>query len=171
MSRKHPRTPLTQISSVATHRSDAYGARSFTTMLFLFAWFSLSEITQFFIVRCVYGNVTKLVPNLFEFGIRFLFRGKQLGKFYLQALDGRELLNPQFVKCFLRCLVDDDVILVFLQKLFRVTGLPISDIHIPRLRIIHDLCFDDVDLGNTILSFCDFRRKLFFFLCQFGFAS
>ena len=29
LSGKHPRTPLTQISSVATHRSDANGARLF----------------------------------------------------------------------------------------------------------------------------------------------
>ena len=101
-------------------------------MLFLFAWISLSEVTQFFIVRRMNGNVTKLVTNFFEFGIRFFFCGKQLGKFDLQALDGRELLYAQLVKCLLRCLVNNDVVLVFLQKLFRVTGLSIGNVHVSR---------------------------------------
>ena len=78
------------------------------------------------------GNVTKLVTNFFEFGIRFFFCGKQVGKFHLQALDGRELLYAQFVKRFLCRLMDNDVVLVFLQKLFRVTGLAIGNVHVSR---------------------------------------
>ena len=76
LSGKHPRTPLTQISSVATYRSDANGARLlFTTVLFFFALLSFLKIMQFFVICRVYGNVSQLITNFFEFGIRFLFCG------------------------------------------------------------------------------------------------
>ena len=70
LSGKHPRTPLTQISSVATHRSDANGARLlFTTVLFFFALVSFLKITQFFVICLMNGKVSQLITNFFEFGI------------------------------------------------------------------------------------------------------
>ena len=79
LSGNHPRTPLTQISSVATHRSDADGARSFTTVPLLFARISLCEVPQFFIVGRVNGKVTQLLMGFFQLGIRSFLFGKQFG--------------------------------------------------------------------------------------------
>ena len=63
---KHPRTPLTQISSVATHRSDANGARLlFTTVLFFFAFLSFLKITQFLVICLVYSKISQLISNFF----------------------------------------------------------------------------------------------------------
>ena len=93
LSGKHPRTPLTQISSVATHRSDANGAwLLFTAMLFFFAFLSFLKIAQLLIICLVYGKVSKLITNFLEFGIRLFFRRQLLGKFHLQTLDGRKFL-------------------------------------------------------------------------------
>ena len=58
LSGKHPRTPLTQISSVAAHRSDDNGARLlFTTVLFFFALLSFLKIAQFFVICLVHGKL------------------------------------------------------------------------------------------------------------------
>ena len=70
LSGKHPRTPLTQISSVGTHRSDANGARLlFTTVLFFFAFLSFLKITQSFVICLVHGKLFQFVTNFFEFSI------------------------------------------------------------------------------------------------------
>ena len=61
--------------------------RLIAAMLFCFALLSLFEVTQFFVFSLVYGQVSQLVTDLFEFGLRILFRRKQIRKFYLQTLD------------------------------------------------------------------------------------
>ena len=110
--------PFNTDSSVATHRSDADGARSFTTVLFLFAGISLCEVPQFFIVGRVNGKVPQLLTGFFQLGIRSFLFGKLLGKFHLKALDRGQLLHAQFVESLLCCLVYDDVRLMLGQKLF-----------------------------------------------------
>ena len=47
LSGKHPRTPLTQISSVATHRSDANMSTIIHDRAFFFALFSFLKIAPF----------------------------------------------------------------------------------------------------------------------------
>ena len=87
-------------------------------MLFLLAFFSFLKVSQFLIICFVNSKLSKLITHFPEFGICLFFYCQQVGKFHLQTLDSRQLLYAHFVKSLFRRFVDDDVCLVFLQKLF-----------------------------------------------------
>ena len=66
--------------------------------------------------------------------IEFLLH-KQIRILRLQALDGGQLFQRQFVKRFLRCLVDDDVTLMRIVVFLGIPGLVIGSVDISGLGI------------------------------------
>lgn len=77
----------------------------------------LCNITKLLKDRLVYRELMQLIPNAFKSRIRILFLSHHIGKFHTKLLHRGYLLYTELIKCFLRRLVNDDVILVLCKIL------------------------------------------------------
>jgi len=80
----------------------------------------LRNITKLLKDRLVYRELMQLIPNAFKPRILILFLAHHIGKFHTKLFYRGYLFYTELIKCFLRSLMNDDVILMLCKILLRI---------------------------------------------------